>query len=179
MSVERCVETIVKRRTEQRSHSVAELAPVSRHFVVIKCLAILPGRKHGGVTLRWLDGPDDIVTQIGFDLPGSLGHLSQRRQCRLDAGRENIEMQLHVNGIASRPGARWRHRYDLIIAPIVWGDGNRLELVAQLGRMDGLLIGVIERLVSPGFKNQEPIGPVRLLEKVNAKTSSLLECRIA
>src|SRR5271170_7756596 len=96
-------------------------------------------------------------------LPRGLRHLLDGRQGWSKSGRKDVEMHLHVNGIASLRRPDRPNGDDVIVPPIVWSAGDGFEPVAELGGMGGLFIGVVSRLVIPSLVDHEPIGPARLL----------------
>jgi len=122
-----------------------------------------------------LTDPHDVVAQIAFAFRAASATALAAAKVASIPGGKNVEMQLHVDGIASRRRLGRSHRDDVIVTPVVRSAAHGLELVAQFGAVGGLVVGVVGSLVFPGVIDHEPVGPIGLLENRDAHVSGLLE----
>ena len=127
---------------------------------------------------RGFDRLDDVVAQVAFPLARRFRDLLHDRQSRREARWKDIEMRLHVDRGRTRAGRTRPDIDDVIVAPVIGRAGNRLELIAQAGRLHRFLVGVVSRLILPTFIDDEPIGPSDLLQQVDFGVAGLLASRV-
>src|SRR5258708_5874646 len=78
---------------------------------------------------RRIDRPHHVVAQTALALAGGLGDRLGGCQSGIDAGRKNVEMQLHIDGGSRRRLGR-ADRKDIVVAPIIGCARDKLKPIA-------------------------------------------------